>query len=115
VKRTKSGIFRLQSKDINDYHVLELIERIESNESRWTFTWDIHAQLQYPMKLVRAKASSLVRRGLISGCACGCRGDFELSYKGEEYLKSLRLNEALAPCQEAEVDPEQAYLAQERL
>jgi len=32
--------------------------------------------------LVRAKMASLIRRGLVDGCACGCRGDFELTEKG---------------------------------
>jgi hypothetical protein len=29
-----------------------------------------------PWKVVLAKAKSLIRRGLVDGCACGCRGDF---------------------------------------
>ena len=31
-----------------------------------------------PINLARAKMRSLIRRGLVDGCACGCRGDFEL-------------------------------------
>lgn len=31
-----------------------------------------------PWKVVLAKARSLIRRGLIDGCSCGCRGDFEV-------------------------------------
>lgn len=30
-----------------------------------------------PQKVIRAKAKRLIGRGLINGCACGCRGDFE--------------------------------------
>lgn len=30
----------------------------------------------YPQKLVRAKLSKLIRRRLVMGCTCGCRGDF---------------------------------------
>lgn len=30
-----------------------------------------------PYKVVLAKARSLIRRRLLSGCACGCRGEFE--------------------------------------
>jgi hypothetical protein len=33
-------------------------------------------------KLVLSKAASMIRRGLISGCACGCRGQFRLTWKG---------------------------------
>lgn len=31
-----------------------------------------------PWKVVLAKARSLIRRGLIDGCDCGCRGDFKV-------------------------------------
>lgn len=31
-----------------------------------------------PPKVVLAKAKRLVRRGLIDGCTCGCRGDFQI-------------------------------------
>ena len=35
--------------------------------------------VQIPLKVVRAKARALVRRGLIDGCAShDCRGDFEI-------------------------------------
>lgn len=41
--------------------------------------FDIYRALdQYPRKVVLAKLKSAVRRKLIEGCCCGCRGDFEL-------------------------------------
>ncbi len=39
-----------------------------------------------PKKLILAKMSQLIKKGLINGCTCGCRGDFEITPKGEEYL-----------------------------
>lgn len=39
-----------------------------------------------PFKVARAKMASLVRQGLVDGCTCGCRGDFELTVKGQAYL-----------------------------
>lgn len=36
----------------------------------------------YPEKVVLAKARKLIRRGLLDGCYCGCRGDFELTHAG---------------------------------
>lgn len=39
-----------------------------------------------PDKLVLAKMRQLIRRGLVSGCACGCRGDFEITERGRECL-----------------------------
>jgi hypothetical protein len=35
-----------------------------------------------PPKLKLAKMQSLHRRGLVGGCTCGCRGDFEITDKG---------------------------------
>lgn len=39
-----------------------------------------------PKRLQLAKMQRLIARGLVNGCSCGCRGDFELTEKGEEYL-----------------------------
>lgn len=42
-----------------------------------------------PYKVMLAKMSSLIRRGLVSGCDCGCRGDFELTAAGRSRLAHL--------------------------
>lgn len=39
-----------------------------------------------PEKLVLAKMRNLIRRGFVSGCDCGCRGNFEITQKGLSYL-----------------------------
>jgi hypothetical protein len=36
--------------------------------------------------LVLAKMRSLIKKGLVEGCGCGCRGDFGITDKGKEYL-----------------------------
>lgn len=36
-----------------------------------------------PDKLVHAKMNQLISKGLVEGCPCGCRGDYELTKKGE--------------------------------
>jgi predicted NBD/HSP70 family sugar kinase len=43
---------------------------------------------QVPEKLARAKMTMLMRRGLVEGCGCGCRGDWELTSKGRATLGS---------------------------
>lgn len=43
-----------------------------------------------PQKLAQAKMGMLMRRGLIKGCNCGCRGDWELTDKGFKFLLSER-------------------------
>ena len=35
-----------------------------------------------PEKMVLLKLKKLVNRKLLGGCACGCRGDFEITDKG---------------------------------
>lgn len=42
-----------------------------------------------PRKRILARMHRLVERGLVSGCACGCRGDFEITDKGNAYLLAL--------------------------
>jgi len=39
-----------------------------------------------PDKLVRAKMNNLIYKGLIDGCPCGCRGDYEITDKGLERI-----------------------------
>jgi hypothetical protein len=31
-----------------------------------------------PYKVALAKMAAMIRKGLIEGCACGCRGDFRI-------------------------------------
>jgi hypothetical protein len=37
---------------------------------------------EVPDKLAHAKMVQLISKGLVSGCSCGCRGDFEITDKG---------------------------------
>jgi hypothetical protein len=39
-----------------------------------------------PDRLLLAKMDGLIRRGLVDGCTCGCRGDFVLTAKGREVI-----------------------------
>lgn len=45
----------------------------------WGTLGDVQEALaEFPPKVVLAKIRSLIRRGKMSGCGCGCRGDFDL-------------------------------------
>lgn len=48
--------------------------------SHWANRFDIAKALglENKEKVVLAKLRSLIRRGLLDGCYCGCRGDIEL-------------------------------------
>lgn len=77
----------MQAKDIEDKAVLSIIARTEREEHRWTFYWDVAQELGVDRKLILAKANALIRRGLMTGCTCGCRGDFELTAAGAKALE----------------------------
>lgn len=56
----------------------------------WHFTWCLEEHLvEFPSKAIIAKCRALIRRGLMEGCCCGCRGDFELTDAGPAYLMSV--------------------------
>lgn len=42
-----------------------------------------------PHKLMDAKLKQMIKKGLIEGCMCGCRGDFRLTDKGLKILNTL--------------------------
>lgn len=76
---------RVQAKDIPDREVLLFVAA--ERRSKAASSWEVEDQFyEYPTKVVRAKLAALVRRGLVSGCACGCRGDFHLLTAGKTAL-----------------------------
>jgi hypothetical protein len=90
----------LYAKDIRDADMLAVIAAINDNPpsvgpgylktgGRWAFTRDIFERFEpFPPKVVLAKARALIKRRLMDGCGCGCRGDFEVLAKGRELLAS---------------------------
>jgi hypothetical protein len=41
-------------------------------------------------KLRIAKMAMMIRRGIVDGCPCGCRGDFVITKKGEDLLAKMK-------------------------
>jgi hypothetical protein len=41
-----------------------------------------------PEKVILAKMRKLILQDLVSGCFCGCHGNFELTAKGRDFLDS---------------------------
>jgi hypothetical protein len=66
----------------------DLCVELERRGFRAAPTFSGHRQPAVPGKIVRAKAARLIGRHLLDGCPCGCRGDFELTPTGREYLTS---------------------------
>jgi hypothetical protein len=68
----------MQCKDISDARVLELIRLHEERfpDGIGLNRWELQRALDVTEKLLLAKMRILLRRDLVLGCACGCRGDF---------------------------------------
>lgn len=87
----------MQCKDIPDRPVLQFLATLNgrwanrfSNEDGTPYNERsiLHAMpAGTPDKLALAKMRMLMRRRLVQGCGCGCRGDFELTDKGRELLQ----------------------------
>lgn len=83
----------MQCKDIPDRPILEFLLSHKGQWCFWGAAFDRNVNVAMPRntpyKLVLAKMGMLIRRGLVSGCACGCRGDFEITEKGEAFLAAF--------------------------
>jgi len=84
----------MQCKDILDAPILEFLESLEGESSGSAIPADDDSVCKAfpdgdatPRKLVLAKMKSLIKNGLVSGCACGCRGDFTLTDAGRSQQK----------------------------
>jgi hypothetical protein len=81
----------MQCKDIPDRPILQLLAKNPGVWHNWYFDNDKNVRTAMPVdvpgKLVIGKMRMLMRRGLVDGCDCGCRGDFEITPKGIAYLQ----------------------------
>lgn len=83
---------RLQVKDIETLPILRVIlECRDGVGMELGLNWGVSQPQRSvrgafpegcPDRLILAKMRRLIERGLVSGCACGCRGDFKLTGKG---------------------------------
>ena len=75
----------VQCKDIPDFPILEMLAKNPNQGHGWCGDeWNVRCAMPsgIPPKLVLAKMRRLIRRGVVSGCPCGCRGDFKITEKG---------------------------------
>ncbi len=78
---------RLQTKDIPEKPILEFLAQHQGEWSTWGKGYSMPTVSDAmpdntPDKLKLSKMRSLHKRGLVGGCDCGCRGDFEITDKG---------------------------------
>lgn len=72
----------MQTKDIPEGPILQYLA---DRQGQWSFLWSEMVEampLGTPAKLILSKMRNLHKRGLVGGCTCGCRGDFEITDKG---------------------------------
>lgn len=84
----------MQCKDIPDPPILEFLAALNGRWATWFGDeYDnsvTRAMPGVPAKLALAKMRMLIRRGVVDGCPCGCRGDFVLTDKGKAELMSAQ-------------------------
>jgi hypothetical protein len=62
---------------------------------------------EVPRKVLLSKLRNLLKKGWITGCGCGCRGDFEITPAGVAKLTG-EPNSALTPWPKPQTDYENA-------
>jgi hypothetical protein len=85
----------VKASDIPDRDVLAFLAK---HQGRWSTHGDGHSMPTVqdamppgtPYKVQLAKMRQLHRRGFVGGCACGCRGDWEITDEGLEFIGEPR-------------------------
>src|SRR5687768_9713927 len=94
----------MKTSDLSDEPVLRYLAKYQGE---WTCLWFRHfaksqsdtTDVAYafpegtPDKLMLSKMRRLHKRGLVGGCPCGCRGDFEITDKGLATINEKRTKE----------------------
>jgi hypothetical protein len=84
----------MQCKDIPDLPILEFLAKSLGVWHNWSEGHERDVghfmPAETPRKLVLAKMRGLMRRGLVDGCGCGCRGDFEITPVGLDHMRQFR-------------------------
>lgn len=81
----------MQVKDIPDRPILEFLASLPPPRwGSWFTEYENSVQNAMPElpsnKLALAKMRNLIRKRLVKGCGCGCRGDFEITDEGRQLL-----------------------------
>lgn len=94
--------YKYQCKQIS---TIAILEYLYDKQGEWTCLWygyfkdkdssvtDVYYAMpsDTPEKVALAKMKILYKKGLVGGCDCGCRGDFEITDKGLAVLGKPRL------------------------
>lgn len=90
---------KAKAADIPDVTILLAVDELCAEQGMWTFTSAVADRFpDFPFKVVAAKLAGLERRSLVTGCPCGCRGDWELTAKGRA-LAGIETPWRINPCE----------------
>ena len=85
---------KMKNKKISDIPTKPILKFLSELDG-WGYWFEGERSVQKAMpkginyKLILAKMRKLIKQGYVDGCACGCRGDFEITEKGKDYLTKL--------------------------
>lgn len=90
----------------SDFDTKKILEIFAKHQGQWGFCWEDGRVSWWdgdqqtfeqvfppgtPIRLIRSKWKNLVsKRKFLGGCDCGCRGDFEITDKGLEFIGQKR-------------------------
>ena len=67
----------MKASDVPEGQIIEAIEQRKFRDLGANVWTEIMPRLpEFPEKVVLAKVRSMMKRGIIKGCPCGCRGDW---------------------------------------
>lgn len=72
----------MKAADISDEEMLAAVRRdiVARPGATWAITGILAEREGWPVKVATAKLRKMKRRGLVDGCACGCRGDWIIQH-----------------------------------
>ena len=76
----------IQAKHLPEGPILSFVAAADPWTNRWEIAREVSEINGAPEAVVLAKMRKLVKRGLVDGCGCGCRGDFTITERGQEFL-----------------------------
>lgn len=69
----------IQAKNVPTEKVLDVIGTLQKIKGGWAYRSEVEEYFPgVPSKVLLAKLRSLIKSKAITGCACGCRGDFDV-------------------------------------
>ncbi len=88
----------MKCKDIPDRPILELLAKNKDVAHNWYDCGSSQLSVlpampkNIPPRLALAKMRMMIRREVVDGCPCGCRGDFVITAKGLAELEAAPLS-----------------------